>query len=136
MNKITHLSKRFAKWIRVKEKLHSNQVNRPHVTESEVWWISFGENIGSEINGKGPLFTRPGIVFKKLTGNKFLTLPTTSQIKLGSWYVPVQYGDHAVCVILSEARIVDTRRLTSRVGRLNASEFKKVKEGFKQLYLK
>jgi mRNA interferase MazF len=118
----------------LKEKLHDNSANRPHISEGEVWWASFGENIGFEISGKGELFTRPAIVFKKLTSNKLLAIPTTSQDKNGSWYIAIQYSEHRVTAILSEARAIDTRRLTTRIGRLSLREFKRVKEGFKTLY--
>jgi len=127
--------KRFAEWMGVKEELHNSNQNLPHVTEGEVWWISFGENIGHEINGKGYLFTRPAVIFKKLSRNKFLVLPTTTQNRIGNWYIPIQYGEYSVSVILSEARSVDTRRFSTRIGRLSARDFKKVKEGFKELYI-
>jgi len=137
MNKILkQFIKRFTEWIVIKQSLHENITNQPHITEGEIWWISWGENVGQEINGKGRLFSRPGLVYKKLARNKFLALPTTTRDKQGNWYIPVQYGENTVSVILSEARSVDTRRLTTRLGRLSQHDFKKVREGFKNLYCK
>ena len=40
--------KRFDEWINLKEKLHFN-AKAPRISEGEVWWCSFGENVGVEI---------------------------------------------------------------------------------------
>ena len=61
--------KRFLEWIGLKERLH-NAVHRPPlVSEGDMWWVSFGENVGSEINGKSDKFTRPAIILKSLRGD-------------------------------------------------------------------
>lgn len=39
--------KRFFDWITLKEKLHILEKDPPLVSERDIWWISFGENIGS-----------------------------------------------------------------------------------------
>ncbi len=127
--------KRFLEWIKLKEKLHGNIHKPPHVTEGEVWWVSLGENIGREINGKNDLFSRPVLVFKKLSRETFLGLPTTSQDRKGSWYVSVKHTGLSVTVILSQARVIDTKRLSSRLGQLDETDLIRVQEGFRNLYL-
>ena len=67
--------KRFAEWIVLKEKLHDKQHEAPFVSEGEIWWASVGENVGSEINGKSNLFSRPVIIYKKLSHNFSFHLP-------------------------------------------------------------
>ena len=57
--------------------------------EGEIWWCSIGLNVGDEVFGKGPQFTRPVLIFKKFTGSSFLGIPLTSKVKSGSWYIPV-----------------------------------------------
>lgn len=128
--------KKFLEWIRLKEKLHEAGSQPPLFAEREVWWASIGENIGKEINGKSELFTRPVLIFKKLSHDTFMGIPTTSQDRNGTWYVSVNYGKHQVAVILSQARVIDARRLSTRLGRLDEHDFKRVREGFKKLYLK
>ena len=54
-----NMIKRFLEWIGLKEKLHSNNFTPPFFKEKEIWWCYFGENIGTEMNGKGDFFTRP-----------------------------------------------------------------------------
>ena len=69
--------KRFLEWIQLKEQLHNASHKPPLFKEGEVWWCSVGENVGKEINGKSKLFSRPVLVFKKLTSETFLGIPTT-----------------------------------------------------------
>ena len=42
--------KRFLEWMTVKEKLHNTDADIPIVKERDLWWVSFGENVGSERN--------------------------------------------------------------------------------------
>jgi mRNA-degrading endonuclease toxin of MazEF toxin-antitoxin module len=126
--------KRFLEWIQLKEKLHINTAKPPLFKEGEIWWCSLGENIGTEINGKSKVFTRPVVVYKKLSHTTFLALPTTSQNRAGSWYVDITLGNVKSVVILSQARVVDYKRLFSKLGQLDAYDIAKIKEAFVKLY--
>jgi mRNA-degrading endonuclease toxin of MazEF toxin-antitoxin module len=126
--------KRFLEWIGLKEKLHNIQNGPPLVKERDLWWISFGENIGSEINGKGALFSRPAIIIKKLSRGFYLVAPTTSQKKTGNWYVEVRQEGKLMYVCLHQIRTVDYRRLSSRLGTLDEEDFRKVNTAFGTLY--
>ena len=77
--------KHFEEWIELKSGLHFN-ARCPRIHEGEVWWCSFGENVGVEINGKSSRFTRPVVIMKKLSKFGFMGVPLTSQEKTGSWY--------------------------------------------------
>ena len=46
---------KFLEWIGIKTKLNNITSNSPLVSERDLWWISFGQNVGSEINGKSRL---------------------------------------------------------------------------------
>ena len=126
--------KRFLEWIALKEKLHNVKKNPPLVSESEIWWISFGENVGSEMNGKSKLFSRPGIIFKKLSRGFYLVAPTTSQQKDGSWYVQINLESKKTFICLHQVRAIDYRRLSTRLGKIDSDDFKKVKDAFWKLY--
>jgi mRNA-degrading endonuclease toxin of MazEF toxin-antitoxin module len=126
--------KKFLDWIILKEKLHNHTYKPPLFKEAEIWWCGFGENIGSEINGKSDLFTRPALIYKKLSANTFMAIPTTSQERVGTWYVPVILGKMKTTVVLSQARVVDYKRLFSKIGELNALEMSGVKKKFHDLY--
>ena len=126
--------KRFTEWIGLKERLHEKTYKPPLFKEGEVWWCSLGENIGREINGKSQVFTRPVVVFKKLSSNIFLGLPTSTQEKIGTWYVPITLGGKTTTVVLSQARSLDYKRFFSKLGQLDDTEMQKVRTAFKNLY--
>ena len=126
--------KRFLEWIGLKEKLHSKLSRPPFVSEGDIWWISLGENVGSEINGKSEIFTRPGIIYKKLSHSFYFIIPTTTKSKQGSWYVSFIHKNKEMFACLHQVRVVDYRRLFSKLGTLDGEDFKKVKLGFESLY--
>lgn len=126
--------KRFFEWIKLKEKLHNVKKGPPLVKERDLWWVSIGENVGSEINGKNMLFSRPALIIKKLSRGFFLIAPTTSQKKEGSWYVAITLEGRFMYVCLHQIRIIDYRRLSTRLGTLDSNDFDRVKAAFLQLY--
>lgn len=126
--------KRFLEWIRLKKMLHEKMKEPPHVFEGDIWWASIGENIGFEINGKSQFFSRPVIIFKKLSRQFYLVIPTTSQEKKGSWFVSMISTLIIKTACLHQIRVMDYRRLHSRLGQLHESDFKNIKNGFSNLY--
>jgi mRNA-degrading endonuclease toxin of MazEF toxin-antitoxin module len=126
--------KEFLGWINLKEKLHDKESIPPLVAERDLWWVSFGENIGSEINGKSGFFSRPGLVLKKLSHGFYLVAPTTTQKKTGSWYVEISHGGKPAYICLHQIRTIDYRRLSSRLGQVDGNDFDKVKGAFLKLY--
>ncbi len=130
-----NIVKRFLEWIKLKEKLHGGVHNPPLFRQGEVWWVSIGENIGTEINGKSKLFSRPVLVYKKLGTNSFLGIPMTSQIKEGSWYVQIKLFDKISIILLHQMKVFDYRRLSSKLGQIDDEDFRKVKAGFTYLYV-
>ncbi len=129
------MAKRFQAWIGLKEELHSIEHVPPLVTQGDIWWISIGENVGSEVNGKSNLFSRPAIIFKKLSHNFYFVIPTTTQIREGTWYVKFRQQDRGMVACLHQARSVDYRRLSSKLGTLDDEDFARIKAGFSELYL-
>ncbi len=127
--------KRFLTWIGLKEALHHKQHAAPYVSEGEIWWVSMGENIGSEINGKSDLFSRPAIIYKKLAHGFYFVIPTTSQQKNGSWYIGFMQHGKPMTACLHQARAIDHRRISSKLGTLDDSDYQAVKAGFKILYV-
>ena len=126
--------KQFLKWIKLKEKLHNVQKEPPLVKERDLWWVSFGENIGSEINGKSDLFSRPAVVLKKLSRSFYLVAPTTTKKKEGTWYVEITQERKFVYVCIHQIRIIDYRRLSSKLGQIDTNDFAKIKNAFRELY--
>ncbi len=102
--------------------------------QGDIWWCSVGMNLGEEIYGKGLKFTRPVLVFKKFTSNSFLGLPMTTQEKCGSWYVEITIHGKKNWTMLNQARILDKKRLTNRIGMLDDNDFNKIKSKFMGFY--
>ena len=127
--------KRFLEWIGLKEKLHEIKYQPPHVSRGDIWWASIGENVGSEINGKSVLFSRPVIILKKLSHGFYFVIPTTTQLREGSWYIPFRQKERSMVACLHQARAIDYRRLSSKLGTLDDEDFDRVKKGFSALYL-
>jgi mRNA interferase MazF len=127
--------KKFLEWIGLKEKLHLKISSAPYVSEGEVWWASLGENIGAEINGKSRDFTRPVVIFRKLSHEFYLALPLTTKERYGTWYTKCNFLGKEQFVCLHQARSLDHRRLHSRLGELGAADIKAVRNGFQRLYL-
>ncbi len=126
--------KKFLEWIGLKEKLHTNNSKPPLVSERDLWWISIGENVGSEINGKSSLFSRPAIILKKLSHGLYLIVPTTTQKREGSWYVKISLNQKDTYACLHQIRTVDYRRLSTRLGQMDGDDFQIVKNSFNKLY--
>lgn len=126
--------KQFLAWIGLKEKLHENAHRPPYVSEGDIWWTAIGENVGSEINGKSEQFSRPVIIFKKLAHGFYFVVPTTTRLHEGSWYVPFRQHERDMVACLHQARAVDYRRLSSKLGTMDDEDFTQVKAGFSALY--
>src|SRR6202022_1718696 len=106
----------------------------PACPEREGWWASVGENVGSEINGKSGLFSRPVIIYKKLSHGFYFVVPTTTQAREGTWFVPFKQKERTMVACLHQARAIDYRRLSSKLGTIDDEDFEHVKAGFRMLY--
>jgi mRNA interferase MazF len=110
--------KRWREWFGLKQRLHEMRQTPPLVSERDIWWASVGENVGSEVNGKSKLFSRPVIILKKLAHGFYFVVPTTTQVREGTWYVKFRQQDREMVACLHQARAIDYRRLSSKLGTL------------------
>jgi mRNA interferase MazF len=102
--------------------------------QNEIWWCSLGLNLGEETYGKGEKFTRPVLIFKKLTSNSFVAFPLTTKEKTGSWYAKIETQGIKRWVMLNQIRILDKKRLTNRIGALSGADVQEVRKCFINLY--
>jgi mRNA interferase MazF len=124
----------FLDWIKVKINLHKKQYIPPTIKEGDICWASLGENVGAEINGKGELFTRPVIIFKKLSKYSYVAFPTSTQIHTGRWYMQYTENEKTVVACLHQIRAIDYRRLSKRMGTMSLKDFSLLKLEFQKLY--
>jgi len=129
-----HEEKQFRIWINLKESLHNmNRLRAIH--EGDIWWCALGENIGVEINGKNEVFSRPVLIFRKLSRYGFMGVPLTSQLHTGDWYVPFIFKGKTEVAALAQARVMSVARLYKRMGTIPDSDFVTIRQGFAKLYL-
>ena len=82
--------KRFLEWIKIKEKIHKEKMP-PTFEEREIWWISLGENVGHEENGRGNDFVRPFVIIRKFNKELLFGVPCSSISKENKeYYTPEQ----------------------------------------------
>ena len=129
------MAKDFSQWMGEKKKISDRENKPPFFKEGEMWWCHIGENVGSEIDGKGDLFTRPIVIYKKLGSGSMLAIPTSTKQKEGTWYVPFRYKGVDEVALLSQIRIISYKRLKEKIGKLSESEMADIKAGFRNLYL-
>ncbi len=120
-------------WFRVTILLHFKK-SKALFKEGEIWWCHVGMNIGVEIYGKGPKFTRPVLILKKFNADSFLGIPLTSRNKVSDWYVPAIYAEHKDSAALNQARVFDAKRLLTRMGSLSDEGFHVIKQSFINLH--
>ena len=111
--------KRFTEWLTLKEKLNAIGYTPITFKEGEVWWCYIGENIGSEINGKSDVFTRPVLILKKYDAFSFFGLSLTTKEKIGTWYLPIVFNSRKQIIILTQGRRYDYRRLQKKMGAIS-----------------
>ena len=117
----------YIEWVRHKFKIDS-QERKYQIQEGEVYWCSLGVNVGDEENGKGLGSRRPVLIFKKFNNNIFLGVPLSTKNKDSVYYVKVLLKDEEVSAMISQIRVIDTKRLDKKIGYIKNSDFKKVKE--------
>ena len=122
----------FKAWMPVKERLHYYG-KHPTITEGEAWWASVGENVGSEICGKGKGYMRPVIIFKKLNTVSFLAIPLTSKQHEGSWYAHFELNNKKQVAVVSQIECMSVLRLHRKMGELTKGDFQIIKRAFNKL---
>jgi hypothetical protein len=70
--------KDFQKWHHLKSELDKKE-HGVFINEREICFVSIGENIGFEQNGKNEMFERPVLVLKKFGTQTFIGIPLTSK---------------------------------------------------------
>lgn len=120
--------KNFKDWFTEKNDLHENKV-RAFFHEREVWFASVGVNIGFEQDGKHEKFLRPVVVVKKFNNEVCWGIPTTKKNKKGAHYFSFEYKEgEFTTAILSQLRLIDTKRLDYKIGSMKGSDFKEMKK--------
>lgn len=134
VNDSRQLGELFDDWIVVKKELHrSNRTQAMKEGGSLV--VCDGRECRRRINGKNEVFSRPVLIFKKLSRFAFMGVPLSSQEHEGSWYIPFIFQNKNQNACLAQIRVMSVARLYRKMGRLPESDQELIKDGFARLYL-
>ena len=120
------MKKDFDRWNEVK-KTTENKPDNFGVHEREIWWVSFGINIGVEVDGKNEHFERPALILRKFNRQMVWVLPTTQQAKDGRFHERFSFGGSTFYVALTQMKTVSTKRFLRKIGMLPQEDFERVK---------
>lgn len=123
----------FTEWNAIKQQIDSDNPKPPFFKECEIWWCSVGKNIGVEMNGKSNLYSRPVLVFKKLSLTVFIGIPLSTKIKQGSWFYVFNHKNKLITASLSQIRMFDYRRLSTRESEISYEAFTQIKKSTRRL---
>lgn len=119
--------------IKIAIQLTTDQGNL-YFREKEIWWASIGSNLGHEEDGKNQKFERPVLILKKFNEHLILIVPLTSKVKEHSkYYFKFKLNNRASSVIISQIRIISSKRLIRKIDNLNNRNFYQIKRLVKGL---
>ncbi|MEN9604910.1 MAG: hypothetical protein RJB39_595 [Candidatus Parcubacteria bacterium] len=126
--------KEFIRWMQNKIKIDRKR-RMIIINQGEVYWCALGENVGDEENGKGGQFRRPVLVFKKFNNNIFWGIPMSTKNKENPYYIKVLLKDVVQSAIISQLRILDTKRLDYKIGYVSKTDFDLIKNKIMEVIL-
>lgn len=135
--------KNYKDWHNLKSDIEENGQEKKF-REREIWWCSLGENIGFEQDGKNEKFERPVLVLRKFNKGMFFGLPLTSKRKEDKFHMGFtvktknkngEFEENESFAILSQLRLLSSKRIIRRIVRINENTFAKIEGGFIKLLL-
>jgi mRNA interferase MazF len=122
------MEKDFDGWSREKKRVHERKDGK-FFHEREIWWCSLGVNVGYEEDGKNEQYERPILVVKKFNRDVLWALPLTRTTKDNQYYYRLLQGDEQdSAVILSQLRLLSSKRLNRRLRKISLAQFKEIVE--------
>lgn len=120
--------KEFDLWNESKKNINQFKERR-YYRPKEVWWCALGINIGFEEDGTGDSYERPVLILRGFSKYVCLVVPLTTSTKKNPYHVNLGIIDGKDSfAIISQLRLVDTKRLLNRVDIVGEEVFKVVKE--------
>lgn len=127
------MTKAFDSWNEEKKLINEKSQNR-YYHPREVWWCSLGLNVGFEQDGTGKDFQRPVLILRAFSRQVCLVVPLTASLKANPYHVPVgTIGAKRSFAIISQLRLIDTKRLTNRMAVLDEATVTPIKKAVKDL---
>jgi mRNA-degrading endonuclease toxin of MazEF toxin-antitoxin module len=126
------MQKDFDSWNTRKKELNEGQ---PHFYRTrDIRWCSLGINIGFEQDGTSKAYCRPVLIIKGFSLHVCLVIPLTTSTKENPYHISVGIvGEREAFVILSQIRLIDTKRLQERLTILDQKKFEEIRKAIRNL---
>lgn len=125
---------KIVRWTKVKVRLNFLE-KLVFPKEREIWWVSLGQNIGVEINGKNENFERPVLVVKRYNLEAFLVIPLSSKIKENQHCLSlIKNGSDYGTLNLSQIRSVSVKRFVRKLGKIDVVVYRDIKKRILDLF--
>jgi mRNA interferase MazF len=127
--------KDFNSWNGKKKYIQENSRNIDYYYPGEIWWCSFGLNIGNEVDGKGVNFQRPILIIKSMGAKTCIVVPLTSSPHNHRYRIDIgMVNGKPAKAILSQIRILDTKRFSDKIGMLGSNYFKIIRKAISEMF--
>lgn len=122
-----NIGKDFDGWNEVKKITHrKDAAPESFPKEREIWWSSVGVNVGVETDGKHDTFERPILIVRVFNKEMLWAVPVTSTMKDSPFYYPFRFKSEDRSIILTQLRVMSTKRLRRQVDMISVEDFEKV----------
>ena len=127
------MEKEFDKWNQKKKYIHEEK-SRRFYREREVWFCHVGTNVGFEQDGSGIEYKRAVLVLKAFSRETCLIIPLTTSVHAHRMRIPIgEIAGKKACAIISQIRVVDTKRFVSRIDILDRMTFDFIRKTIKDM---
>lgn len=123
-------SAKLDKWNAVKKSVDKKKFKQK-IEIQRIYWVSIGQNVGSEVYGKGKDFARPVLVVKVFFNDTFLGVPLTSKAKNKTgrlYYKFIDSKNRLQVALLAQMRTFDTKRKANYISKISDENFIKLKK--------
>lgn len=119
--------KDFDGWHPVKKRIGTEE-RKIFIRAGEIRWVSFGVNVGSEIDGKGVSFTRPALILHVIGSHLALVAPLSTKIKDVAGYAPFEWHGEKSAICIHQIKVISQKRILSRKGRISEKRLAGIKD--------
>ena len=132
-------STKLDKWNAVKKSIDTQNFKK-QVEIQSIYWISIGQNVGSEVFGKSGIFTRPVLVVNVFFNGTFLGVPLSNKAqnkKSKFYYKFIDSKGKMQVALLGQVRIFDSKRKTTNkhISKVNDKDFLQIKDKLKSVVI-
>jgi mRNA-degrading endonuclease toxin of MazEF toxin-antitoxin module len=99
------------RWNKVKQSI-DKKTGQVFFKEREIWWMTLGQNVGHEENGKNEYFERPVLILKVVSHYLLIGIPITSKNKDQYYKFCIgKNNDIHQYAIWTQLRVLSSKRL-------------------------